>query len=118
MAAREMYDDSGLPIDIPDVDQTLTLEGRGGTTSHIGSKRVRVYKPRCGGKPTRVNFSGSNTEWHAVVPYSNLTASDAGTIFDFWVTHGLAAKYTFKWTHSDGHTYVVYIENNFKEDWR
>lgn len=118
MAAKEIYDDTGVPEAVADVAQTLTLEGRGGAIAHIARKRVKIYKSRDGLTRTRVNFGGTNTEWIIVVPYNALIAGDEGTIWDFYITHGQGALYSFYFTHSDNHTYVVIILNDFQENWK
>jgi len=119
MAAFEMYDDPGLPIAVADVDQTLTIGSRGAATVHRGAKRVLMYRSVDGVSATRVNFSGTSTAWFITLNCAALSAADAGTVMQFWVSYGNGAEYTFKLSHADGHTYVVFFDPaDFAQSWR
>jgi hypothetical protein len=117
MAAYEPYDDSGLPVAVSDVDQTLTLQGGGDAAIHRASKRVKVFSSVDGKSETRVNFSGSNTMWFLVIPYQNKSQSDAGILMQYWLDYGESNTYSFKYTHADGHTYVIRFANDLEERW-
>lgn len=117
MAAYEPYDDAGLPTIAADVDQTLTLEARGGAAFHRAHKRVKLYQSVDGKSVTAINFSGDNTIWILVLPFNNLTAANAGTLMQYWVEYGKSSLYTWKLTYSDGHTYVVRFMTDLEEKW-
>jgi len=105
MAAQEMYD--YLSVVAPDNEETLTTPMPSDVIEHLyinqeihegddGSEEVITYDPAVVG--------------YVTVVFPKLTASDAGTILDFYLSasKGNCMAESFMWVHpSDGHTYVV-----------
>ncbi len=62
----------------------------------------------------RVGFSSSHTFFIAI-RYDLLNEVDAGTLLDIWADTAKAdgRKSSFKFTHPDGHTYVVRFDTDF-----
>jgi len=105
MAAKEMYD--YLSTVAPDNAETLTTPKPSDVIEEPfinqeihegddGSDEVITYDPA--------------VIYYATVVFPKLTASDAGTILDFYLSasKGNGMAESFMWVHpSDGHTYVV-----------
>jgi hypothetical protein len=104
MAAKEMYD--YLSIVAPDNNETLSIK-----PSKVIEDPFRNQEVREGDDGSEeVVTLDTDVVCYATVLFPKLTASDAGTILDFWLddTKGNCMAESFKWEHpSDGHTYVV-----------
>lgn len=110
MAAAEIYD--YISAGSADNNETLTLEARGAVREVI--TRRQVMHKTYGGTTKVVDLSGGEWDVWLEVEYSNLTASDAGTVLDFFMNAGKGNGFaeTFKFTHADGHTYVVRFDTD------
>lgn len=120
MAAYEVYDDPGLPIAVADYNDTiLSIDSAGAVTVHQGHKRQRIYRSVDGVSSSRINFSGTSTLWFFAINRAALSQADAGTVMRFWTEYGNGCENTFKFSHADGHTYVVYFGiEDYVEQWR
>lgn len=118
MAAKEMAD--YLDTVLPDKNVTLTLEGTGGITIESASKRDSIKRSVDGKSETRINFSGTASEWYLLLPYNNCSESIVGTLTDYWHNpdYGNGRTNSFKLTSSDTHTYVVRFESFFERRWK
>lgn len=117
MAEKELYD--YLDTVVPDKDQTLTLEGQGGPILENISKVDFRHDSVDGKSATTINMSGTSIMGTLIIPYNNLTASDRGTLMQFFCDsdYGNGRTNSFKLSYSDGHTYVVQFESMFKCTW-
>ena len=105
MAAKEMYD--YLSIKTADYDYVLAIP-HSKQTIESASKNQQIFITDDGS--SKVVSLDSTSYFYVKFPYSILTESNSGTIFDLWndssKANGMAK--TFKWYHpQDGHTYVV-----------
>lgn len=115
---REPYD--YIDTVLPDKDVILTLEACGGEIKEICTKRDSIKKSVDGKSETRLNFSGITAEWYLFLAYNNMTESNIGTLTDYFnnENYGNGRINSFKYTHSDTHTYIVRFESFFERTWR
>jgi len=109
MAAKEIYD--YISIATADNDQTMTLEARGDVQEN--TSKNQIIHLGVDGSEERVTISDTVIAY-LVYPFSALSDSDAGTVFDFWhdAAKGNGKVESFKLQYTDGHTYVVRFESN------
>ena len=108
-----MYD--YLTTITPDNDVTLSVDVRG-VISEQGSGNV-VFHTGDDGSEKRIKLGGhGKRKFFVTLPWSALSESDSGTIMDyFWDSQkGDQGHKSIKWTHHDGHTYVV----RFEPEWQ
>jgi len=105
MGASEMYD--FLSTISPDYStSTLTISAQG-KVSETSSKAVAIHTG-VDGSEERISH-GSTPIFCLSWDWNVLTESDSGTIFDLYNDSAKAngCQKSFKFTHGDGHTYVV-----------
>jgi len=105
MAAKEMYD--YLSVVAPDNDETLSTPKPSKVIEELFRNQV-VHEGDDGSE--EVVTLDTDVVGYVTVIFPKLTASDAGTILDFYLSDskGNCMAESFKWEHpSDGHTYVV-----------
>ena len=104
MAAQEMYD--YLSTIAADYAYTLTLSARGTVTE--STTKNQVIHLGADGSEERVSFS-SNSIFYLSWSYPVLTEADSGTLLDLYADSVKAngRQRSFRFTHGDGHTYVV-----------
>lgn len=105
MAAKEIYD----YVSTVTPDNDVTLQVTPAEVSEIGSRNQVVH---LGDDETEevVDLGGGSSIFKAVLRWSAMSASDAGTLLDFYhdSAKGNGMADSFKWDHpTDGHTYVV-----------
>ena len=109
MAAAEIYD--YIASATANNDVTLSLDVRG----DIVERGMMNFERHYFDDGTFETIILDNTKVAFVdFAMSNLSESDAGTLFDaYWNsgTGNMGAE-SFKWTSSDGHTYVVVFETD------
>ena len=117
MAAKELYD--YVDTVAADKDVTLSLDPQAVLTE-LGTKNDIIHIGDDGSEE-RIGLGGVG----AVVPYITimydlLNASDAGTAMQFWYDsdYGDGRINSFKFTHPDGHTYVVRWDCDFERETR
>jgi len=117
MAQKEMYD--YLPTVSADANYTLGLTPYGiapqGVVVEAGEFAQAVHVGDDGSEE-RVGFS-DQAVFHVRLNWEVLTASDAGTLVDFYYNPliGKGRLRSFKWKHpDDGHTYVVRFDCNME----
>jgi len=107
MAEIEMYD--YLATIAADNNQTLTVSPRK-VIVETGYKNQVIHKMDDNSEE-RIDFGTANiSEFDVTLPFTSLTASDAGTLMLFWHNsgYGNGCTKTFKWAHpEDTHTYVI-----------
>lgn len=105
MAAQEMYD--YLSTITPDYTTTTLSISAQGQVSEVSSK-PQVVHVGTDGSEERISFNTSSI-FYVSWDYNVLTASDSGTIFDFYndSAKANAKQRSFYFAHGDGHTYVV-----------
>ena len=113
MAEKEPYD--YLPELAADVDQTLTLDPDNVFT-HTAKQLIDIYTSPDGRYESRIKRGGDYKLVWFMVRFNLLSASDAGTITQYWYdeNYGDGMANTFKFTFG-GHTYVVRFDCNFEE---
>lgn len=105
MAAKEMYD--YLSTVAPDNEETLTTPKPCEVSEELFRNQV-IHEGDDGSE--EVVILDPDVVGYVTVVFPKLTAADAGTILDFYLSasKGNCMAESFKWVHpSDGHTYVV-----------
>lgn len=102
MAAQEVYD--YLSTVTPDVDVTLSVTPQGEVTEE--SNQNTVVHTGDDGSEERIVLS-STPVFYFSWSWNVLSESDAGTIVDLYHTSAQGMAKSFKFAHTDGHTYVV-----------
>ena len=108
MASKEMYD--YISTVSADNNQTLSVQPSRMITE-IGQFQDKIHMGDDGSEE-RIQLS-STPIFYVTLYWNNRTASDIGTVFDFYfnAAYGNGRTESFKWTHpTDGHTYVVRFE--------
>jgi hypothetical protein len=110
MAEKELYD--YVDEVVPDNDETMTLAARGNVTERTMLNQV-IHKAVDGVSDEVITIS-SKVIAYISYPFSALSNSDGGTVFDFFhdSTKGNGIAKSFKLQNTDGHTYVVKFESN------
>ncbi len=110
MAAKELYD--YLSTVSADVDQTLSINPQSVLTETI-TKNDQVQEGDDGGSEERAEFTG-NFIAYVVIRFDILDNTDSGTVIDFFYSSskGNGLINSFKFTHPDGHTYVVRFDTD------
>lgn len=106
MAAKEMYD--YLATATPDYAATLSVTPQQIVVEEGGMQQVVHVGDD--GSEERVSFDDTPIFYIMLGWSTGITASDAGTIFDWYYDAAKANGIvkSFRWTHpTDGHTYVV-----------
>lgn len=124
MAAKEIYD--YVDEATVDHDKTLSVSPRaalgGAVLDEIGEKPDVVYEgdDNDPASETRIDFSGGDVTFYIYLRWDLLNEADAGTIMQFWCDpdYGCGKIYTFKFSHPDGHTYVVRFESKWQRSIR
>ena len=116
MAAKEMYDYlSTITADYSTTtlavtpDKILTEEGEKSQVIHIGDD----------GSEERISLDDDSI-FYATLQWGRITASDAGTILDFFHDTAKANGQvrSFRWSHpSDGHIYVARFASALPRAW-
>ena len=109
MAAKEMYD--YISTVSADNNQTLSVQPSRMITE-IGAFKDKIHMGDDGSEE-RIQLS-STPIFYVTLYWNNRTASDIGTVFDFYfnAAYGNGRTESFKWSHpTDGHTYVVRFES-------
>ncbi len=109
MANAELYD--YLSTVSADVDQTLSIDPQSVLTETITKNDlVNEGDDR---SEERAEFTGDFIAY-VVIRYDLLSASDSGTIIDFFYnsSKGNGLINSFKFSHPDGHTYVVRFDTD------
>ena len=116
MAAKEMYDYlSTITADYSTTtlavtpDKILTEEGEKSQVIHIGDD----------GSEERISLDDDSI-FYVTLQWGRITASDAGTILDFFHDTAKANGQvrSFRWSHpSDGHTYVARFASALPRAW-
>jgi hypothetical protein len=110
MAAHEMYD--YLETGQPDWDTAIiTIKAKGTVTEE--SSKAQVIHFGVDGSEERISY-GSKSAFYISWDYSQLSETDAGTIFDLYndPLKANAKQRTFMYTHGDGHTYICRFDCN------
>jgi hypothetical protein len=109
MAEKEIYD--YISTATPDNDVTMTLAARGAVTER--TTKNQIIHLGVDGSEERITIS-STVIAYLEYPFSALSNSDAGTVFDFWhdAAKGNGKVESFKLDYTDGHTYVVRFESD------
>jgi hypothetical protein len=112
MAAKEIYD--YVDTIASDVNYTLTLDPQSVITE-LGTKNDVVHFGDDGNDEV-IGMGGSSVIPFIIIRYELLNESDAGQISQFWYdsNRGDGMLNSFKFSHPDGHTYVVRFDNNFE----
>ena len=116
MAAAEMYD--YLTTITPDYTATTLSVTPHSVLSQMIKKAQVVHEFDDGN--ISVATLGSTAFFEVTLQWDILTASDAGTILDFWADSAKAngMERSFYWQHPvDGHTYVVHFLENLTTDY-
>lgn len=105
MAASEMYD--FLNSASPDFTGSALSISPQEVLVEEGEPAVSVHEAEDGSEE-RIVLSTLPT-FYVTFPWNGLSESDAGTIFDYYFNSSKAGgrARSFKWTHVDGHQYVV-----------
>jgi len=115
MAAKEMYD--YLSVVTADNDVTLSIK-----PSEVVEELFRNQEIHEGDDGSEeVVTLDTDVVGYVTVRFPKLTAADAGTILDFYLSDskGNCMAESFKWEHpSDGHTYVVKFRSDVKRTLR
>ncbi len=108
-AGKEIYDYVGTVS--PDVDETLNVDPQTVLTE-MATKNDVIHKFDSDDEE-RVAL-GSDFLFWIIIQYDLLTEGDAGTVFDFFCdsAKGNGKINSFKFTHPDGHTYVVRFDTD------
>ena len=109
MSAVEMYD--YISTVTADNDVTLSVQPSHMITE-IGSFKDKIHMGDDGSEE-RIQLS-STPIFYVTLYWNNRSASDIGTVFDFYfnAAKGNGRTESFKWSHpTDGHTYVVRFES-------
>lgn len=104
MAAKEIYD--YVDTVVPDVDQTLSISPQNVLDEFVDKNDI-IHE--MDDDSDEVVELSSTYVFYIIILYDLLNQSDAGTIFDFWCdpNKGRGRVNSFKFSHPDGHTYVV-----------
>ena len=105
MAEKEMYD--YLSQVTVDNDYTLSLFARG-TVVERGGYRVEVHEGDDISEE-RIILSSGDPVFYLTIPYGTLSPEDSGTVIDAFYdqSKGYGMAKSFKYAHSDNHTYAV-----------
>lgn len=109
MAEHEMYD--YLPVAVPDYDAFLDVSpDKGLKETGIKSQTIRIAED--GISEERISFS-DGISFTITMEWGRLRPLESGTIVDMYCdplkANGMLK--TFKYTHVDGHTYVVRFDS-------
>lgn len=109
MAEKEIYD--YISDATPDNNVTMTLAARGSITERTTKNQI-VHLGVDGSE--EVITIASTVIAYLEYPFSALTNSDAGTVFEFWhdAAKGNGIAESFKLQNGDGHTYVVRFDSD------
>ena len=117
MAEKEMYD--YLSTITPDYG-TTTLSVSPSATLVEQGKKTAVIHTADDGSEERISLD-DDPIYTVTLQWDNISASDAGTILDFYYDAAKANGQvrSFKWAHpTDGHTYVVRFAGPIKRQYR
>lgn len=113
MAVKNIYD--YVSVVTPDKDVTLSIHP---TVPPVVDIPERVTKKDIihvadDGSEERME-SGSGFSFYISISWNALSASDAGTVLDFWAdpNKGNGKVNSFKYVHYDGYTYVVRFDSD------
>lgn len=109
MSEKEIYD--YILAALPDNNVTMLLAARGNITERTTKNQV-VHLGVDGSE--EIITIASAVIAYLEYPFSALTNSDGGLVFDFWhdSAKGDGRAKSFKLQNTDGHTYVVRFEND------
>ncbi len=113
MADFEIYD--FVSTVVPDYSATTLSLKPQGVIIEDGGKDIAIHESR--GGPEEAIILSDQSVFHVSLPFTALTASDSGTIFDMYhdTAKACGTSKSFKWAHpTDGHTYVVKFRDNLQ----
>jgi len=104
MASAEIYD--YVATVTPDYNAAIGITPQGVVTEE--SSKNGVVHTGADGSEERISF-GTSSIFYITIGWNVLTASDSGTIFDWYNDPAKAngCQRSFKYAYGDGHTYVV-----------
>lgn len=110
MAAKEIYD--YVEVAVADNNYTLAVNPHG-TIVEEPSRNQAIHEFDDGSEE-RIDLDEGKPVFYVQLSWNLRDESTSGTIWDFWLdsAKGNGMAKTFKWTHTDGHTYVVRYASN------
>jgi len=100
-----------------DVNQTLSIDPQAVLTE-TGDKKDVIHRgdDNDPASTTRLDFSGGHIRFNILIRWDLLNEADAGTVMKFWCdsSYGNGRISSFKFSHPDGHTYVVCFDCLFQ----
>jgi hypothetical protein len=109
MAAAELYD--YLSTITADYNSALGITPQGVVTEE--SQKNHVIHLGVDGSEERISLGSTTPIFYITIDWNVLTASDSGTIFDWYNDTAKAngCQRSFKYAYGDGHTYVVRFDS-------